>query len=113
MKIANFLCLSLEISTYLNRPSLTKRVVAELFNHLAPYFTMKLRPHILLQVLLKCHQSLKLVPHELIDANCRRILGCLSYQVVKLGYENSEDQMLRRAMISELPITSRKWRKYA
>ena len=53
------------------------------------------------------------MPVELVDANCRRILGCLSYQVVKLGYETSEDQMLRRAMISELPIASRKWRRYA
>jgi hypothetical protein len=33
--------------------------------------------------------------------------------VVKLGFETSEDQMLRRAMISELPISSRKWRRYA
>ena len=113
MKIANFLCLALEISTYLNRPSLTKRVVAELFNHLIPYFTMKMRPHILLHVLLKCHQALKQVPQELFDSNSRRIFGCLSYQVIKLGQETSEDPMLRRAMISELPITSRKWRKYA
>lgn len=44
MKIANFLCLALEISTYLNRPSLTKRVASELYNHLVPYFTMKMRP---------------------------------------------------------------------
>ena len=113
MKIANFLSMALEISTYLNRPALTKRVAAELFNHLTPYFSMKLRPQILLQIVLKCHQSLKLVPPELFDSNSRRILGCLSYQVVKLGFETSEDDMLRRAMISELPITSRKWRKYA
>ena len=113
MKIANFLCLALEISTSLNRPSLTKRVVAELYNHLVGYFTMKMRPQILLQVLLKCHQSLRLVPAELIDANCRRILGCLSYQVIKLGFETSEDSMLRRAMISELPIASRRWRRYS
>ncbi len=64
-------------------------------------------------VLLKCHQSLKLVPQELFDANSRSIFACLSYQVIKLGQETSEDQMLRRSMISELPITSRKWRKYA
>jgi hypothetical protein len=112
MKVANFLCLALEISTLLNRPSLTKRVVAELYNHLTPYFAMKMRPQILLQVLLKCHQALRLVPSELIDVNCRRIMGCLSYQVIKLGFETSEDKMLRRAMISELPINSRKWRKY-
>jgi len=55
MKVGNFLCLALEISAALNRPSLTKRIVAELYNHLTPYFTMKMRPHILLQVLLKCH----------------------------------------------------------
>jgi hypothetical protein len=113
MKVANFLCIALEISTYLNRPTLTKRVVAELFNHLVPYFAMAMRPAILLQVLLKCHQALRLVPSELIDANCRRIMGCLSFQVIKLGFETSEDKMLRRAMISELPIASRKWRKYA
>ena len=113
MKVANFLCLALDIATYLNRPSLTKRVVAELYNHLAPYFCMQMRPQILLQVLLKCHQALRLVPTELVDANSRRIMGCLSYQVIKLGFESSEDKMLRRAMISELPITSRKWRRYA
>ena len=48
MKIANFLSLALEISSALNRPSLSKRVVAELYNHLTPYFAMKMRPHILL-----------------------------------------------------------------
>lgn len=79
MKIANFLCLALEISTYLKRPSVSKRVVSELYNHLVPYFSMKQRPHILLQVLLKCHQSLRLIPEDLIDANTRRILGCLSF----------------------------------
>jgi hypothetical protein len=97
----------------LNRPSLTKRVVAELYNHLVPYFAMKLRPQILLHVLLKCHEALRLVPAELIDANTRRILGCLSYQVIRTGQEQGENAMLRRIMISELPITSRKWRKYS
>ena len=56
---------------------------------------------------------MRLVPAELIDANCRKIFGCISYQVVKLGFETSEDQMLRRVMISELPINSRKWRKFS
>ena len=113
MKIAYFLCLALVISSYLNRPSLTKRVVAELLYHLIPYLTMKMRPHILLHVPLKYHQALKQVPQELFDSNYRRILGCLSYQVIKLGHETWENPMLHRAMISELPITSRKWQFYA
>ena len=113
MKIANFLSIALEISTYLKRPSLTKRVVAELYNHLTPYFSMKMRPQILIHVLLKCHQALRLVPEELIDANTRRVFGCLSFQVVRLAQETGEDAMLRKVMISELPITSRKWRRYA
>ena len=79
MKVANFLSIALEISTYLNRPTLIKRVTSELYNHLADFFKMKLRPHLLLQVLLKCHQALRLVPSELFDANCRSILGCISF----------------------------------
>ena len=66
-----------------------------------------------MQVLMKCHQALRLIPEELIDANTRRVLGCLSFQVVRLSQENGEDGMLRKVMISELPITSRKWRRYA
>jgi hypothetical protein len=79
MKIANFLCLALEISTYLKRPSLTKRVVSELYCHLRPYFSMGMRPHILLHVVMKCHAGLRLIPEELVDAHARRLLGCLSY----------------------------------
>lgn len=113
MKIANYLCLALEIACSLNRPSLVKRVTAELYNHLTDYFSMKMRPQILLHVLLKCHQALRLVPTELVDANSRRIMGSLSYQIVKLGFEMSEDKVLRKIMISELPIASRKWRKFS
>lgn len=41
MKIANYLILALEISISINRPQLIKKVVAEIFNHLNPYFLMK------------------------------------------------------------------------
>lgn len=32
---------------------------------------------------------------------------------MRLGFQTNEDQLLRRVMLSELPINSRKWRKYA
>ena len=32
---------------------------------------------------------------------------------MRIGFQTSEGQMLRRVMLSELPINSRKWRKYA
>ena len=32
---------------------------------------------------------------------------------MRLGFQTNEEQMLRRVMLSELPINSRKWRKYA
>jgi hypothetical protein len=32
---------------------------------------------------------------------------------MRVGFQTSEEQMLRRVMLSELPINSRKWRKYA
>ena len=44
MKISNYLVLALEVSISINRPQLIKKVVAELFNHLNPYFLMKLKP---------------------------------------------------------------------
>ena len=113
MKIGNFLNLALEISQGLNCASLTKRAAAELFNHLVPYFNMNPVPHILQNIVFKCHQSMRSIQPELMDANSRRVLGCLSFQVVKLGFQVREDQLVRRAMISELPITTRKWRNYA
>ena len=32
---------------------------------------------------------------------------------MRLGFQTNEEQMLRRVMLSELPINTRKWRKYA
>ena len=32
---------------------------------------------------------------------------------MRLGFQTNEEQMLRKVMLSELPINSRKWRKFA
>ena len=113
MKIANYLLVALDIALSLSQPVLVKRIVAELFTHLAPYFEMRLRPALLFQVLFKCHQALaKAVPAELVDSNMRRVLGCLSHQLLRLGFEHAEDEAVRRAMLSELPANTRRWRKY-
>jgi len=60
----------------------------------------------------KCHQSVRLVPQELIDSSIRKVMGCLTYQLLKLSLETAEDAMFKRIMISEIPINVRKWRKY-
>lgn len=54
-----------------------------------------------------------MVPNERVDSNARKIMSCLGYQILKLGFQVGEDDMVKRVMISELPITTRKWRKYA
>ena len=79
MKICNYLLIALDIVSSINQPVMIKRINAEIFNHLLPYFQMNLRPHLLFQILFKCHQAYRLVPSELVDSNMRRILGCLSY----------------------------------
>lgn len=112
MKIANYLIVALDISLAINQAVMTKRVVSELFNHLVPYFEMNLRPHLMIQVLFKCHQACRLIPQELIDSNLRRVIGCLSYQIMRLGFEYAEDDNLKRVMLSELPQNTRRWRKY-
>ncbi len=112
MKIANYLIVALDISLAINQAVMTKRVVSELFNHLVPYFEMNLRPHLMFQVLFKCHQACRLIPQELIDSNLRRVIGCLSYQIMRLGFEYAEDDNLKRVMLSELPQNTRRWRKY-
>ena len=112
MKIANYLIVALDISLAINQAVMTKRVVSELFNHLVPYFEMNLRPHLMFQVLFKCHQACRLIPQELIDSNLRRLIGCLSYQIMRLGFEYAEDDNLKRVMLSELPQNTRRWRKY-
>lgn len=68
----------------------------------------------LFQVLFKCHQAAtRSVPAELIDSNMRRVLGCLTYQLLRLGFEHAaDDDVLKRAMLSEIPANSRKWRKF-
>lgn len=47
MKICNYLLMALDISPTINQPVMTKRIVAEIFNHLVPYFEMNLRPQLL------------------------------------------------------------------
>jgi len=47
MKITNYLIIALDISLSINQPVMTKRLVAEIFNHLAPYLEMGLRPHLM------------------------------------------------------------------
>ena len=32
---------------------------------------------------------------------------------MRLGFQQNEDPVIRRVMLSELPINSRKWRKFA
>ena len=39
-KIANYLQIALDIASFINHPQLIKRIVAETFNHLVPYFKM-------------------------------------------------------------------------
>lgn len=53
-----------------------------------------------------------MIPQELIDGNMRRVIGCLTYQVLRLGFEYAEDETIKRVMLSELPANTRKWRKY-
>lgn len=113
LRIANYLVIALDIATMLQRPILIKRVACELFNHLVSYFQMQLQTPLLLQILVKCHQAIRLIPSELVDAPCRRVLSCISFQIMRLGFQTNEVQMLRRVMLSELPINTRKWRKYA
>lgn len=92
---------------------MTKRIVSDIFNHLVPYFDMTIRPQLLFHVLFKCHQAAtRGVPSELVDSNLRRVMGCVTYQLLKLGFENAEEESLKRAMISELPANARRWRKY-
>ncbi len=113
MKIANYLVIALDIALAINQPVMVKRVVSELFTHLVPYFQMNLRPQLLFQVLFKCHQAVtRQVPADLLDSNMRKVLGCLSYQIMRLGFEYGEEETLKRVMLSELPANTRKWRKY-
>lgn len=113
MKICNYLLIALDISLAINQPVMTKRIVADIYYHLVPYFEMALRPQLLFQVLFKCHQAAtRNLPQEFIDANMRRVVGCITYQLLKLGFENGEDESLKRVMISELPANTRRWRKY-
>ena len=79
MRIANYLVIALDIGTMLNRPILIKRTVCELYNHLLSYFQMQLQSPLLLHILVKCHQAIRLVPADMIDSTCRRILSCLSF----------------------------------
>jgi hypothetical protein len=74
---------------------------------------MELQSPLLFQITLKMSQVLRIVPSELVDATTRRIMACLSYQVVRLSLQTNEEGMLRRCMLSELPINTRKFRKYA
>jgi len=74
---------------------------------------MELQSPLLFQITLKMNQGLRLIPSELVDSTTRRIMACLSYQVVRLSLQTNEEAMLRRCMLSELPINTRKFRKYA
>lgn len=59
------------------------------------------------------HQALRELPVELIDSVTRRVLACLTFQTVRMGFQTSEEPVLRKVMLSELPLNTRKWRKYA
>lgn len=113
MKIANYLLIALDIALLLNRAVLVKRVVCELFNHMIPYFQTQMMSTLLLQIVVKCHQALREVPGELIDATCRKILACLNFQIMRLSFQTNEEPLLKKVMLSELPINTRKWRKFS
>lgn len=104
--------IALDISTMIMRTNLIKRTVVELFNHLVTYMQMQLLTPLLLQVLTKCHQAMRLVPQDQMDATSRKIMSCLSFQIMRLGFQTNESPMIKRLIISELPINTRKWRKF-
>jgi hypothetical protein len=68
---------------------------------------------LLLQIVVKCHQALREIPQEMIDATSRRILSCLNFQIMRLSFQSNEEPLLKKVMLSELPINTRKWRKYS
>lgn len=55
---------------------------------------------------------MRLVPSDQMDATCRKIMACLSFQIMRLGFQNNETSLIKRLIISELPINIRKWRKF-
>lgn len=85
-RIANYYVLALEISTLIMRTNLIKRTVVELFNHLVSYLQLQLLTPLLLQVLIKCHQSMRLVPQDQMDSTSRKIMSCLTFQIMRLGF---------------------------
>ena len=91
MRIANYLIIALDIGTILNRALLIKRTVCELYNHLISYFQMQLQSPLLLHILVKCHQAIRLVPAELVDSTCRRIISSISFQIMRLGFQTNEE----------------------
>lgn len=64
LRIANYLVIALDIGTMLNRPILIKRTVCELYNHLLAYMQMQNQSPLLLHILVKCHQAVRLIPSE-------------------------------------------------
>jgi hypothetical protein len=46
------------------------------------------------------------------DATSRKVMSCLSFQIMRLGFQTNESPMVKRLIISELPINTRKWRKF-
>lgn len=49
----------------------------------------------------------------MIDATTRKVMACLNYQIVRLSFQTNEEPLLKKIMLSELPINNRKWRKYS
>lgn len=46
------------------------------------------------------------------DSISRKVISCLSFQIMRLGFQSNETSLSRRILISELPINTRKWRKF-
>jgi len=86
LRIANYLVIALDIGTMLNRPILIKRTTCELYNHLLSYMQMQNQSPLLLHILVKCHQAYRLIPSEQIDNTSRKILSCISFQILRLGF---------------------------
>lgn len=109
LTICNLYLLAIELCIPSESWDLSKRVMFEMFNILTDFFNEKTQSKILLQILIKMHLCISLIPENYWDDNLRKLSAKLSYQAIKLSVRCDEFLLSKRILYQDIKVSRRKY----
>lgn len=109
LRICNLMLLGIELAVPAQAFDIGKNILFELFNILQSFLFQKTLSKLLLQILIKAHMLITLIPKNYWDNNLRMVSAKLSYQVIRLAIREDEFLLSKRLLYSDIRVPRRSW----